>query len=135
MNMLWVMLFSFPLMAAMQEICARLGRITGVGIAANLRHYYPKPLLYSVVFLLCVANIFNLGADVAAMGASAQLVFGGNVTVYATLFGVVSLLLQIYIPYKRYVHILKWLTISLLAYVVTAFVVHVPWNFRPARNS
>jgi NRAMP (natural resistance-associated macrophage protein)-like metal ion transporter len=128
MNMLWVMLFSYPLMAAMQEICARLGRITGVGIAANLRHHYPKPLLHSVVFLLCVANIFNLGADVAAMGASAQLVFGGNVTVYASLFGVVSLLLQIYIPYKRYVHILKWLTISLLAYVVTAFVVHVPWS-------
>ena len=83
MGMLWTMLFTFPLMAAMQEICARLGRITGAGIAANLRNHYPKPVLYGVVLLLCAANIFNLGADISAMGAAAQLVFGGNLNVYA----------------------------------------------------
>src|SRR5215470_8427366 len=76
-SMLWTMLFSFPLMAAIQEICARLGRITGVGIAANLKKCYPKTVVRGLVLLLCVANIFNLGADISAMGAAAQLVFGG----------------------------------------------------------
>ncbi len=127
MGMLWTMLFSFPLMAAIQEICARLGRITGAGIATNLRMYYPKPILYGVVFLLSAANIFNLGADLTAMGAAAQLVFHGNLNAYAVLFGVVSLLLQVYVPYRRYVLYLKWLTLALFAYVATAFVVHVPW--------
>jgi NRAMP (natural resistance-associated macrophage protein)-like metal ion transporter len=126
-GMLWTMLFSFPLMAAMQEVCARLGRITGVGVAENLRRHYPKPILYSLVFLLCVANLFNLGADISAMGAAAQLVFGGSLNAYAVLLGVVSLLLQVYIPYKRYEAYLKWLTLALFAYVATAFVVHVPW--------
>src|SRR6516162_572588 len=73
--MLWTMLFSFPLMAAIQETCGRLGRITGAGIAANLRKHYPRPVLYAIVLLLCAANIFNLGADISAMGAAAQLVF------------------------------------------------------------
>ena len=127
MGMLWTMLFSFPLMTAMQEICARLGRITGVGIAANLRKYYPRPVLWSIVILLTAANIFNLGADVSAMGAAAQMVAGGNINVYALLFGILSLVLQIAVPYRKYVHYLKWLTLALFAYVATAFVVHVPW--------
>ena len=97
-GMLWTMLFSFPLMAAMQEICARLGRITGVGIAENLRRYYPKPLVYGLVLLLCLANIFNLGADITAMGAATRLVLGGSLNVYAVLLGAVSLLLQVYVP-------------------------------------
>src|ERR1700683_4260289 len=100
MGMLWTMLFSYPLMAAIQEICARLGRITGAGIAANVRKHYPKPILYVVVMLLCVANIFNLGADITAMGAAAQLVFHGNVNAYAVIFGTASLLLQVFLPYK-----------------------------------
>jgi NRAMP (natural resistance-associated macrophage protein)-like metal ion transporter len=128
LGMLWTMLFSFPLMAAMQEICARLGRITGAGIAANLREHYPRPILLSAVALLCVANVFNLGADIAAMGATAQLVFGGNLSVYAVAFGILSVFLQIYLPYRKYVHYLKWLTLTLFAYVVTAFIVHVPWR-------
>lgn len=127
MGMLWTMLFSFPLMAAMQEICGRLGRITGAGIAANLRKYYPKSVLYIVVLLLCVANVFNLGADIAAMGAAAQLLLGGNLNVYAGVFGLFSLGLQVYIPYQRYVRYLKWLTIVLFAYIATAFAAHVPW--------
>jgi Mn2+/Fe2+ NRAMP family transporter len=126
--MLWTMLFSFPLMAAMQEICGRLGRITGAGIAENLRKNYPKPVLYGLVSLLCLANIFNLGADVTAMGAAAQLVFGGSLNAYVLVFGLLSLFLVVYVPYKKYVHYLKWLTMALFAYVATAFVVHVPWK-------
>jgi NRAMP (natural resistance-associated macrophage protein)-like metal ion transporter len=127
LGMLWTMLFSFPLMAAMQEVCARLGRITGVGVAENLRRHYPRPILYALVFLLCVANLFNLGADISAMGAATQLVFGGSLNAYAVVLASVSLLLQVFVPYKRYVEYLKWLTLALFAYVATAFVVHVPW--------
>jgi NRAMP (natural resistance-associated macrophage protein)-like metal ion transporter len=126
--MLWTMLFSFPLMAGMQEICARLGRITGGGVAANLRQHYPKPLLFGAITMLCAANVFNLGADIAAIGAAAQLVFGGNLKAYAFAFGVFSIGLQIYMPYRRYVRYLKWLTLSLFAYVGTAFAIHVPWR-------
>jgi len=126
--MLWVMLFSFPLMAAIQEICGRLGRITGMGLAANLAKCYPKILVRSLVLLLCLANIFNLGADVSAMAAAIQLVAGGSATAYALIFGAVSLLLQIYVPYREYARYLKWLTWSLFAYVITAFVVHLPWG-------
>ncbi len=96
LGMLWTTLFSFPLMAAIQEICARLGRITGAGIAEILRKHYPKPILYSLVLLLCLANVFNLGADVAAMGAAAQLVFRGSLDAYVLMFGLFSLILQIY---------------------------------------
>src|SRR5436309_5089495 len=83
LGMLWTMLFSFPLMAATQEICARLGRITGVGVAKNLRKNYPKQVIYGMVLLLCVANVFNLAADISAMGAALQLVVGGPTGVYA----------------------------------------------------
>ncbi len=126
--MLWTMLFSFPLMAAIQEICARLGRITGMGVAANLAKCYPKTVLRGLVFLLCVANIFNLAADVAAMAAAFQLLVGGKLLLYAIFFGGVSLLLQVYVPYRIYVRYLKWLTWALFAYVLTAFVVRVPWT-------
>lgn len=126
-SMLWVMLFSFPLMAAIQEICGRLGRITGTGVAANLAKCYPKSVVRSLVLLLCFANIFNLGADVTAMAGAVQLVVGGAATVYALFIGAISLLLQIYVPYRRYGRYLKWLTWALFAYVITAFVVRVPW--------
>lgn len=126
-GMLWTTLFSFPLMAAVQEICARLARITGIGIAGNFRNQYPKPVLFAAVVLLCLANVFNLGADIESMGAAAQLVFGGSLSAYAVAFGLLSIALQIYLPYRRYVRYLKWLTLTLFAYVGTAFVVHVPW--------
>jgi NRAMP (natural resistance-associated macrophage protein)-like metal ion transporter len=126
-SMLWVMLFSFPLMAAIQEICGRLGRITGMGVAANLAKCYPKAVVRTLVSLLCFANIFNLGADVTAMGGAIHLVIGGAATAYALIAGAISLLLQIYVPYRRYVRYLKWLTWALFAYVSTAFVVRVPW--------
>jgi NRAMP (natural resistance-associated macrophage protein)-like metal ion transporter len=127
-DMLWITLFSFPLMAAIQEICGRLGRITGMGVTANLRKSYPKSLVGFLVLLLCVANVFNLGADISAMGAGMQMVAGGKAEVYAVIFGVISLPLQVYVPYRKYIHYLKWLTWALFAYVVTAFVVHVPWG-------
>src|SRR6266704_20313 len=87
LGMLWTMLFSFPLMAATQEICARLGRITGVGISENLRKNYPKQVVYGMVLLLCIANVFNLAADISAMGAALQLVVGGPANVYAVAVG------------------------------------------------
>lgn len=125
-SMLWTMLFSYPLMSAIQEISARIGRVTGVGIAANLRKHYPRPIVYCAVALLLIANIFNLGADIGAMGAAAKLLFPGPVLVYTVSFGVLSLLLQIFVPYDRYVKYLKWLTLALFAYVITAIVVREP---------
>jgi NRAMP (natural resistance-associated macrophage protein)-like metal ion transporter len=126
-SMLWTAVFSYPLMTAMQEISARIGRVTGRGIAANMRRYSPPFLLYSVVLLLFVASVFNLGADLGAMGAATQLLIGGSTTPYVVLFGFISLLLQIYIPYTSYTKYLKWLTLAVLSYIVTAFAVHVPW--------
>jgi NRAMP (natural resistance-associated macrophage protein)-like metal ion transporter len=127
-GMLWTMLLSFPLMAAIQEISARIGRVTGCGIAANLRRYYPRWLMYSVLSLMSLANIFNLGADLGAMGAAAQLLVPGNTKIYIVMFGGASVLAELFIPYSTYVKYLKWLTLSLFAYVATAFFVHVPWS-------
>jgi Mn2+/Fe2+ NRAMP family transporter len=122
------MLFSYPLMAVIQEICARIGRVTGAGLAGNIRKNYPRPILYSMVSLLCFANIFNLGADIGAMAAAAQLLVPGPATAYVLLFGVLSLALETLVRYNSYVKYLKWLTAALLAYVATVFVVHVPWG-------
>jgi Mn2+/Fe2+ NRAMP family transporter len=99
-----------------------------VGIAANMRKHYPAPMLYAIVSLLCVANVFNLGADIGAMGAAAQLLLGGSLIPYTVGFSAVSLLLQMYVRYTRYVTYLKWLTMALFAYVLTAFVANVSWG-------
>ncbi len=127
-GMLWTMLLTYPLMAAIQEISARVGRVTGCGISANLRRCYPRWLLRSVVGLVLIANIFNLGADIGAMGAAAQLLLPARTWIYIVLFGAVSLLLQVLMPYTRYARYLKWLTLSLFAYIATAFFVHVRWH-------
>jgi NRAMP (natural resistance-associated macrophage protein)-like metal ion transporter len=127
-SMMWLMLFSLPLMIAVQEVCARIGRVTGMGIAANMRKHYPASLMYMIVSLLCLANIFNLGADIGAMGAAAQLLFGGPLLPYVIAFTIISLLLQMYIPYTQYVKYLKWLTMALFAYVLTALVANVSWG-------
>ncbi len=121
------MLFSFPLMAAIQEISARIGRVTGYGLAGNLRRHYPPALLYGVVAILLIANTLNLGADLGAMGAALQLIVGGSDRLYAVLFGLFCAGIEICVPYHRYAGVLKWLTVSLLAYVAVAFVVKVPW--------
>jgi NRAMP (natural resistance-associated macrophage protein)-like metal ion transporter len=124
----WVMLFSWPLMCAIQEISARIGRVTGRGIAGNLKRHYPNPVVYSIVTLLVVANVINLGADLGAMGAALKLLIGGPQLVYAALFGLVTVLLEVFSRYARYVSILKWLTLSLFAYVGVVFIVHTPWG-------
>ena len=123
----WTLLFSFPLMCAIQEISARIGRVTGRGIAGNLRRHYPNQIVYVLVTLLLVANTINLGADLGAMGAALRLVIGGPALVYVALFGALSVLLEIFVRYSRYVSVLKWLTLSLFAYVGVSLVVHVPW--------
>jgi NRAMP (natural resistance-associated macrophage protein)-like metal ion transporter len=124
----WVMLFSWPLMCAIQEISARIGRVTGRGIAGNLKRHYPVAVVYGIVFLLVIANVINLGADLGAMGAALTLLIGGPALLYVALFGLVSVLLEVFSRYSRYVSVLKWLTLSLFAYVGVVFVVHVPWG-------
>lgn len=124
----WTLLFSYPLMAAIQEISARIGRVTGHGIAGNLARHYPRWLVRSLVGLLVLANVVNIGADLGAMGDALKLLIGGPAAAYVALFAVVSVLLEVFLRYARYVTILKWLTLSLLAYVGTVFVVKVPWG-------
>ena len=123
----WVMLFSWPLMCAIQEISARIGRVTGRGIAGNLKKHYPNGVAYSVVSLLLVANVINLGADLGAMGAALKLLIGGSPLLYVAMFAVVTVLLEVFARYSRYVSVLKWLTLSLFAYVGVALIVKLPW--------
>jgi len=123
----WTLLLSFPLMCAIQEISARIGRVTGRGIAGNLKRHYPVAVVYGLVTLLLAANTINLGADLGAMGASLKLVIGGPALLYVALFGLLSILLEVFVRYSRYVSVLKWLSVCLFAYVGVALVVHVPW--------
>ena len=125
-GMLWTMLFSFPLMAAIQEISARIGRVSGMGIAGNIRRHYPKPYLYGIVFLLLIANVFNIGADLGAMGAAAGLMWPGRPMIFTVIAGGVSMVMQILIPYSVYVKYLKWLTLALFSYMITAIMLHEP---------
>ena len=127
-SMCWVMLFSFPLIAAIQEISARIGRVTGQGIAGNIRIHYPPWLLRTIVTLLLVANVINLGADLGAMGEALCLLIGGPAHLYVVIFAVICVLLEVFSSYERYVPILKWTSVSLLAYVLTALIVDVPWK-------
>lgn len=126
-HMLWVMLFTFPLMAVVQITSAHIGRVTGRGLAANLAKTMPRWLLVPLLLLLFLVNAINIGADLAAMGEAAVLLVHGSKLAYVLGFGLVSVLLQVFVPYERYVDVLKWLTASLLAYVVTAFTIQVPW--------
>jgi Mn2+/Fe2+ NRAMP family transporter len=128
LNMLWTMPLCFPLMAAIQSMCGRIGRVTGKGLAANIKAFFPPLVLRSVVVLLLVANTLNIAADVAAMGEVAQLVTGMNRLLATLVFTVATLVLQVFVPYHRYVNFLKWLTLSLLAYAAVLFTVHVPWS-------
>lgn len=128
LNMLWTMPLAYPLMSAIQSMCARIGRVTGKGLAANIKTAFPPIVLQGVVLLLLVANTLNIAADVAAMGEVSELVTGFDRHLMTVLFVVGSLLLQIFVPYHRYVFFLKWLTLSLLAYAAVLFTVHVPWG-------
>jgi NRAMP (natural resistance-associated macrophage protein)-like metal ion transporter len=126
-GMLWAVLFTFPLMVGIQIVSARIGRVTGEGLAANIRKHYAPWLSYVLVGLLLVANTINVAADIGAMGAALKLLIGGPAQLYAVVFALVSLLLQMFLPLPRYAPILKVLTLALFAYVVTVFVVKVTW--------
>ena len=125
--MTWTMFFTFPFMVGVQLVCAHIGRVSGHGLATNIRCHYPAWLLYTLVSLLLVANTINIAADLSAMGDALGLFTGSSTHFYAVLFGVTSAALQVLVPYRRYVRVLKWLTLALFAYVATVFVVHVPW--------
>ena len=127
LNMLWTMPVALPLMAAIQSMCARIGRVTGKGLSANIKASFPPIVLGGVVLLLLIANTLNIAADVAAMGDVAQLVTGFNRHLMTAFFVMGTLLLQVLVPYHRYVSYLKWLTLCLLAYAAVLFTVHVPW--------
>ena len=125
-QLLWSLLLTYPLMVGIQMISARIGRVSGHGLATNIRQHYPAWLLYTLVSLLVLANTINIAADLSAMADAVTLILGGSAHLYVVFFGVLSLLLQVFIPYKNYVRILKWLTLVLLAYVATAFMVKIP---------
>ncbi len=126
-GMLWTAFFMLPFQAAVQEACARIGGVTGKGIAAVVRHHYSKPVLYAVVLLVLVANTINIGADIGAMAASAKLLIPLPFAVWTLLFTVSMLLLEIYTSYKVYAKILKWLALALLSYPLTVLIIHVDW--------
>ncbi len=125
--MLWSVFLTTPLMVGIQVVSARIGRVTGHGLAANLREYYPRPLLVFVVSLLLVANTINIAADIGAMGEALQLVVGGPAHGHALLFGVLAVLMQLFLPYSRLAPVLRWLTLSLFAYVLVLFMINVDW--------
>lgn len=127
-SMTWTLLFTYPLMAAIQEISARIGRTTGRGIAANLRRFYPSWVLQGVVALLLIANMINIGSDLGAMGDAAAQLIGGPKSLFVVVFAVVCTTLQVFVQYSRYVNVLKWTTLSLFAYFGTVLVVDVPWS-------
>ena len=125
---LWTALFSLPFMIIIQEMCGRIGLVTGMGLAAVIRKHYSKKILYGAVLLLLIANTINIGADLGAMAAAANLVFGVSFVVLLLSMTIVTLLLEVYVPYPTYAKFLKYLTLSLFAYVLTVMVVHVPWK-------
>lgn len=127
-HMLWAIIFTYPLMVAIQMISAIIGRVSGRGLAGNMRLHYPRSTLYFMIPLLLIANVINIGADLAAMGDALKLLVGGNRLMYAVSFGLLSLILQVFIPYRKYVRVLKWLTLALLAYIATLFLVKMPSN-------
>jgi Mn2+/Fe2+ NRAMP family transporter len=126
-GMLWCILFTMPLMIAIQAISAGIGCVTGRGLMDGIRTYYPRKLVYLLVTSIFVANVINLAADIGAMGAALKLLIGGPALFYAGGFALLSLVLQVFIPFSRYSPILKLLTLSLFAYVATVMVIHVPW--------
>ena len=134
LNALWTMPLSLPLMAAVQSVCARIGRVTGHGLAYNLKRAFPPWTVYPAVLLLLVANVFNIAADLAAMGEVLAGSLGANRHAATAFLVLASLLLQVFVPYHRYVHVLRWLTLSLLAYAAVLFTIHVPWQQVLART-
>ena len=128
LNMLWSLFFTYPLMVSVQAISARIGRVTGRGLTANLRDIFPTWLVFALVVGLFVANTVNIGADLAAIGAAGELLLGRGQLVFTFLAALLSTVLQVFVPYHTYVRYLKWLTFALLAYVAVAFSVKIDWG-------
>ena len=126
-NMLWTMVLTYPLMTAVQLVSAQIGRVTGCGLARNLGAVLPKPFVLALVVLLFVANTMNIGADLAAMGDATRLAVGGPAQLFTIGFALLSLTLQLFIPYSRYANYLKWLTLVLLTYIAVIFTVQINW--------
>jgi NRAMP (natural resistance-associated macrophage protein)-like metal ion transporter len=124
----WTMVLAYPLMVAIQEIAARVGRVTGHGIAGNVCRNFPAPAIWFLIVFLFIANTINIAADLGAMADSLKLLIGGLAIVYVVFFGTVSVLAQVLFEYRLYVSVLKWLTLSLFAYVLALATVHVPWG-------
>jgi len=127
-SMLWTVIFTLPLMAAIQMVSARIGHVTGHGLTANIKRAFPRPMLLAIVGMLVLANTLNLAADIAAMAEALQLLLGGSAHVYAVTFGLLCLVLQVFLSYAAYVRWLKWLTLALLSYVAVIFTLHIEWR-------
>src|ERR1700678_3188144 len=127
-NMLWTVVFTYPLMVGIQMVSARIGCITGRGLAANIKAVFPKPILFGIVGSLLIANTINIAADIAAMGEALSLLVGGSAHLYSVGLGMLCLGLQVFLRYSDYVRYLKWLTLALLSYVAVIFNVHVHWG-------
>ncbi len=127
-GLLWTMVLTFPLMAAIQLACARIGRVTGLGLAGNMARQFPRWAVSLLVGLLLIANTINIGADLAAMGASVELLTGFGSHIWTVGFALLTMSLQLFVPYHRYAHFLKWLTLALLAYVAVLMAVRIDWS-------
>jgi Mn2+/Fe2+ NRAMP family transporter len=128
LSLIWTLLLTYPLMCAIQMISAQIGRATGMGLAGNMRKHYPLALLYGLVGLLLLANVINIGADLGAMGAALRLLLPGPQWLYIAALAALTIVLEVFTRYARYASVLRWLTLSLFAYVGTVFVVGVPWS-------
>ncbi len=127
-GLLWTMVLTYPLMSAIQLISAHIGRVTGCGLAKNMGDVLWRPLVTALVAMLFVANTINIGADLAAMGEAGELALGSGAHAFTIGFALLSLGLQLFIPYRRYAHLLKWLTLTLLAYVAVLVMIHLDWR-------
>jgi Mn2+/Fe2+ NRAMP family transporter len=127
-GLLWTMLLTYPLMSAVQLVSAHIGRVTGAGLASSLGRAFPKRVVGLLIGILLIANIINIGADLSAMAASAQLVAGGGEHIFVFVFAILCVVLQLFIPYRQYANVLKWLTLSLFAYVGVVLLVHIDWH-------
>jgi NRAMP (natural resistance-associated macrophage protein)-like metal ion transporter len=126
-NLLWTLFFTYPLMVGIQVVSARIGRVSGYGLAGNIRRHYSPAMLYTLIGLLLVANTINIGADIGAMADALALLIGGPRHAYIVGIGALCVVLQVFISYHRYVRVLKWLTLSLFSYVGVVFAVDIPW--------
>ena len=127
LSMLWLALFTTPMMAVVQGMCARIGMVSGKGLAAVLRSHMPGPLLYAVAAIVIVANTFNIGADISGMAASMQMVAGLPVLLWVFVSGAILIGVQVFLSYRAFVRVIKWLCLALFAYVISAFIVHPSW--------